>query len=92
MLQFLNSGIIFFLFPFQFICLKFINDDDRDPEAASYAVGLRKWLVSEPDTKMICQTRWPPSNIDSEKLVRKQAAFQNQWEVHTVVIKKFYGE
>lgn len=74
----------------QFIVVKFLRQDDQDDTL--YEVALSSWLVEGPDEQMKGVLKWPQSDSEAGKLVRRQAAPRSDWRELDVIIKKYYSK
>lgn len=76
---------------FQFVVVKFINEDDMcdDEDDALFEVGLTKWL-GDIDDKIKTNISWPPRSIQSVAL-KKEMNASLLWPEYNVVVLRFYS-
>lgn len=75
------------LYIFQFIVIKFLQDDSGD---VIYEAGLTKWLISL-DENMIGNIHWPPTHLLVTKCVQKEVEADLLWPQFKIEVKRYYG-
>lgn len=76
---------------FQFIVVKFINEDVycNEEDDSLFEVGLTKWL-KQLDKETNTKISWPPKSEQSTA-IKKEADALPSWPIYNVTVLKFYG-
>ncbi|KAK3917123.1 Elongation factor G 1 [Frankliniella fusca] len=74
------------IYPLPFCIIKMSDVENND---VFYEIALSNWISGILDDDLAGKIHWPPSNKVAQ-LVRTQSPVNKDWEVHDMIVKRFY--